>query len=143
MTVAAATLRSATSATACTRVSVVLESALAPLGSVVPSLWMDRSAAVLTVVPSVAELLAASGSVVELDTVAVLDRSAVREGSTCTVRVTDVDPEAAMVPSDQVTVPAENVPPPVAETNELPVGVGSVIVTACASDGPPFATDRV
>src|SRR5437763_8323175 len=36
MTVAAATLRSATSATACTRVSVVLESSLAPLGSVVP-----------------------------------------------------------------------------------------------------------
>ena len=84
----------------------------ATTGSGVWDFVMDRSAEVSTVVPSVAVLFPEIGSVVELDTVAELDRSAVREGFTCTTkcRVVSAAP-AATVPSDHVTVPANSVPP--------------------------------
>ena len=63
----------------------------------------SRSAFSLTVVSSVSELLPAVASAVVAETVAVLDRSAVREEFTFTVSVTVVSSPAASVPRLQVT----------------------------------------
>jgi hypothetical protein len=49
----------------------------------------------------------------------------------------------ASVPTFQVTTPAERVPPPVAETNEVPAGSGSLMTTPVAAVGPALVTDRV
>ena len=45
-----------------------------------------------------------------------------------------------MPPTDQVTTPAESTPPPVADTNVVPAGIGSVTVTPVASEGPALPT---
>jgi hypothetical protein len=47
---------------------------------------------------------------------------------------------AAKVPSDQLTIPAMFVPPPVALTNVTPTGKLSVTTTPPADDGPAFVT---
>ena len=85
-----------------------------------------RSAEVLTLVPSIAELLAVLGSETPEVAVAVLEMSVVREGSTFTTSVTALFALAAMVPSDQVTVPAVFVPPLEADTKLVPAGRSSL-----------------
>ena len=76
-------------------------------------------------------------------TLAVFDSAAVRDAATATVTVTDVEAPEAKVPRFQVTVPPDSVPPPVAETNDVPAGTTSVRVTPVAEEGPAFATSRV
>src|SRR5919201_687444 len=88
----------------------------ASTGSGESDLVTDRSAEVLTFVVSVAELLPGVGSATFEVTLTVLVMSAVREESTLTTKVTCAEPPEAIVPRDQVTVPAVFVPPPVAET---------------------------
>src|SRR6185437_8990460 len=95
-----------------------------------------RSPEVATTVGSVAELLVASGSASFPETVAVLDRSVVLAGFTCTVTWTVVLPPAASPPRVQVTVPADSEPPASAETKEVPAGTGSEMLTPVAADGP-------
>ena len=104
---------------------------------------MERSADVFTVVPWVAELFPGVGSVVDELTIAVLDTFVVRLGSTWTTSVRVSDAPLAIVPRFHVTVPAESVPPPVAETNEVPAGIGSETTTDPADDGPSFVTPMV
>src|ERR687886_2826950 len=107
-------------------------------GSGLSDLVMERSARVWTAVVAVAELFVVSGSVTAEVTLAVLETSAVREASTLTTRVTCLaGPPAAIVPSDQVTVPDVFVPPLLAETKLVPAGTWSVRLTPVASDGPP------
>src|SRR5437870_3040948 len=99
---------------------------------------MARSAEVFTVVVSVAELLAGVGSVVVALTVAVFDRLEVRDELTLTVNVREVLAPLARPPIAQVTVPADNAPPPEAVTKLVPAGIASEMLTPVASDGPLF-----
>src|ERR687888_132839 len=112
----------------------------ASTGSGESDLVTDRSAEVLTFVVSVAELLPGVGSETFEVTLTVLVMSAVREESTLTTKVTCAEPPEAIVPRDQVTVPAVFVPPPVAETKLVPAGIGSDRLTPVASDGPALFT---
>src|SRR5436309_2836442 len=104
---------------------------------------MERSARVWTVVPWVTLLLELSGSEVDAETDAVLLIAVVRLGSTFTVRWTVVDAPLASAPMLHVTVPPDSVPPPSADTNEVPAGTASLIATPEASLGPPFVTVMV
>src|SRR5437867_4306580 len=101
-------------------------------------LVIDRSACRSTPVVSVAEVLPGVGSVVVLETVAVLDRLAVRDGSTFTTSVSVIESPGFMSPRLQFTVPAAFVPPWSAETKLVPAGTGSDTVTERATDGPPL-----
>src|SRR2546428_7927100 len=49
----------------------------------------------------------------------------------------------AALPIFQVTVPPDSLPPPSADTNEIPAGTGSVNVTPVAPDGPLIVTTIV
>src|SRR6478672_3796319 len=104
---------------------------------------MERSARVATAVPSMAEWSPRVGSVVVEDTVAVLDRAAVRDGSTFTTRLSVTVAPGFMSPRVQFTVPAVFVPPLSAETKLVPAGTGSATVTLRATDGPEFVTVMV
>ena len=70
------------------------------------------------------------------ETVAVLERSAVRAGFTWTVTWTVVLAPEVRPPRFQVTVPPDSTPPASAETNEVPAGTGSETVTPVAAGGP-------
>jgi hypothetical protein len=117
---------------------VYVRSLPATTGSGESDFVMERSAEVFTVVVSVSELSLESGSEVVALAVAVLDRSAVLDGSTFTVNVREMLAPAASAPIVQVTVPAESVPPPEADTKVVPAGKGSAIETPTASDEPLF-----
>ena len=84
--------------------------------------------------------LAGLGSLVSVETVAVFERSAVRAGSTCTVTVTVAEPPFVIVPRFHETTPRNSVPPPVAETNDAPAGIGSETPTLVAPEGPALLT---
>src|SRR5712691_10590063 len=112
----------------------------ASTGSGESDLVSARLAEVLTVVSSVAELFVRSGSKVVEDAEAVLEMSAVSEGSTFTTRTTTAFVPAGTVPSDQETVPAVLVPPLFADTKLVFAGTWSVRLTPRASDGPPLCT---
>src|ERR1700675_2082134 len=103
---------------------------------------MCRSAAVLTVVVSVADSSPGFGSVVVEVTLAVFERLASRAGSTCTTRCTvaEVRPRS---PRFQLTVPAVLVPPLSAETKLVPAGTASEIETLRAKEGPLLVTVSV
>src|SRR5437762_2399457 len=58
---------------------------------------------------------------------------------TLTVSVTDPEPPAASAPIDQVTTPADSVPPPVADTNVVFTGTVSDSTIAVAPEFPVFA----
>jgi len=58
----------------------------------------------------------------------------------CTVRCSETLAPAAKVRPLQVTVPAEIVPPPLAETKLVLAGIGSLIVTPVAVALPMFLT---
>ena len=90
---------------------------------------IETSAEVLTAVAAVAELLPLLGSVVEELTLAVLEIPVVRLEATLTTNVSELDAPFAISPRFQVTVPADSVPPPDAETNEVPAGSGSAKTT--------------
>src|SRR5262245_21524789 len=62
-----------------------------------------------------------------------------RPVATRTVTCADPDAPAARVPSDQVTIPPESVPPPVAATNVVFEGTGSVTITPVAVTLPVLA----
>src|SRR5687768_11532724 len=111
----------------------------------------DRSALAMTFVGSMAESLAATGSLVVVSPVTVLDR-VVPSGTaapTATTSVKLAEAPAASVERWQSTVPPEptdgtrqvKVGPLswVRETKVVPAGSGSDRVTDWASDGPPFA----
>jgi hypothetical protein len=74
---------------------------------------------------------------------AVFETGAVRLAFTRTVIVTLVEALGAIVPRFQVTVPADSVPPPVADTKVVPAGRGSVNTAAAAAAGPLFVTPIV
>lgn len=96
-------------------------------------LLSKRSALVITVVGSLAVLLASVGSVVVLETLAVLV-AVIAVAPTATVKlIVELAPEAKGLGLVQVTVcpAAEQVQPvPVPDTNVKPVGKVSVTVTA-------------
>ena len=58
--------------------------------------------------------------------------------TTCTTSCTLPEALAGRLPRFQVTMPAANEPPPVAETNVVFVGTVSVIATPVASAMPVF-----
>src|SRR5205823_7537510 len=97
------------------------------------------SACVCTVVSSVADSCPGFGSAVVEETEAVFERSAKRDGSTCTVRCTVVEARPKS-PRFQVTVPAVLVPPLSAETKLVPAGTASEMDTLRANEGPAFVT---
>ena len=99
---------------------------------------IDRSASVFSVVVSVAELLPGVGSEVVALTVALFERSVVRDEFTFTVSVRDVLAPLARPPIAQVTVPAASDPPPEADAKLVPAGIASEMLTPAASDGPLF-----
>src|SRR5436853_163532 len=104
---------------------------------------MATSARVLTVVPSVAELLSWVGRRalgLTLFPYTTLFRS---DGSTLTTRVSVLVAPGFMSPSVQFTVPAVLVPPLSAETKLVPEGSGSDTDTERATDGPLFVTTMV
>ena len=115
-----------------------------------PTLVIDTSAEVVTVVVAVAELLAAFASVVELVTFAVLVIvvPGATPGLTLTTMVNVAVCPAARVGRVAVTVPVPPAagavvvrwPVPVNDTNVVPAGTRSVIDTFCGSLGPLFAT---
>ena len=120
------------------------DSVPAVTGSGLSLFVIDKSADVVTAVGAVAVLFAGTGSVVVLETVAVLLKPAVCAALTCTTKVSVVSAEpAAIVPRFQVTVPLLSVPPPVADTKLVPAGNGSETVTPIASPGPAVWTVRV
>src|SRR5581483_9949 len=96
-----------------------------------------------TKLPTVAGalLLAAFGSVVDEETVAV-DLTPETAWSAFTVTVTVAEPPDASVPSEQV-VPVQVPTLGTAETSEKPVGSDSFATTALAAFGPAFATPTV
>ena len=49
----------------------------------------------------------------------------------------------ASAPTLQVATPPDSVPPPSADTNDVPAGIGSVTTTPVESEGPSFATTSV
>ena len=108
-------------------------------GSGLSDLVIERSAAVLTTVASVAEWSPGVGSVVVEVTEAVFERSARRLGSTLTTMCRTVVP-AGRSPRFQVTVPATFEPLLSAETKLVPAGTGSVTCTERANEGPPLVT---
>ena len=114
-----------------------------PTGSGESVFTIDTSAEVVTLVPAVAELLALFGSPVEELAVAVFDTAAMRLGSTLSTRVRESEAPFAMSPRFQVTVPADRVPPPEAEMNDVPAGKGSETTAATAVAGPLFVTPMV
>jgi hypothetical protein len=73
----------------------------------------------------------------------VLERSATRDPDTATVTCKVAVEPAAIELRFHVTVPAEWVPPPVAETNVVPAGTGSETETPDASEGPALWTTMV
>ncbi len=111
---------------------------------------IERSARVFTVAPVVAELFAELGSVVPLETVAVLeiDEPFAAFALTLTTSVKVLDAFAAMLALEQETLPI----PPTAgvvqvnpaglasETNVVFAGKVSAIVTLAALLGPVFVT---
>src|SRR4029453_18596572 len=110
---------------------------------------IDRSVCVSTWVGSVAELLAvfASGVSDVTSTVLMIDEPSAALALTLTTIVNDANSPAALVPLVKTTFP---VPPTagvvadqpagaVAETNVVPVGTASVIVTFWASLAPALA----
>jgi hypothetical protein len=56
-----------------------------------------------------------------------------------TVKLTLPDAAGFRLPRFQVTMPAEKVPPPVAETKVVPVGSASVMTALSAMPSPVFA----
>src|SRR5439155_301802 len=111
-------------------------------GSGLSDLVIERSAAVLTRVVSVAAWSPGVGSVVVEVTEAVFERSAKRDGSTLTTMCRTVVP-AGRSPRFQVTVPATFEPLLSAETKLVPAGTGSVTRTLRANEGPPLVTVTV
>ena len=103
----------------------------------------DTSERTCTVVGCVALLFAKLGSAVEDETLAVLDISAVRDGFTPRTSCTLALPPFAIVPRFHATTPPDIVPPPVADTNEVPAGIGSLITTPLAPFGPRLVTESV
>jgi hypothetical protein len=104
------------------------------------------SARTWTVVPCVEELFAPLGSVVEEATLAVFERSEVREETTCTTSVTVAVAPFAMSPIEHVTTPAACPHEPtegVAETKVVPAGTVSVTTVLVAVEGPPLWTVSV
>jgi hypothetical protein len=105
---------------------------------------IDTSASAFTVVPCVALLLAATGSLVLELTLAEFERLPAAVGVTAIATV--AEPPLAIVPSGHVTTPVatEHVPcDGVAEPNVTPAGSGSLTETPWASDGPAFVTVSV
>src|SRR3954470_24069920 len=109
-------------------------------GSGESDLEIDRFAEVLTVVACVALLFAFVASVVDVETVAVLEMLDVRFALPFTTSWRSTEDPEARSPRFQDTVPAVFVPPLSAETKLVPGGSGSLTVVLCAVDGPAFAT---
>ena len=83
-------------------------------------------------------LLVGFGSPVGEFTMAVLVNAPL--AGAVTFKVKFVVAPAVIVPSDQLTIPAMFVPPPVVFTNVTPMGKLSVTTTLLAEDGPEFVT---
>ena len=105
---------------------------------------IDTDAAAATVVVAVAALSEASGSFAPdpADAVLLSTVPATTPEPTCTVSVTVADAPLARAPRLHVTVvvPPHDPCEGVADTNDVPAGCVSVIVTPGASDGPVFVT---
>src|SRR5437667_141591 len=96
---------------------------------------IDRSAEVETPVPSVAQVFRLFESAVVEETVAVLERLAVRAGSTLTTSVIAAAlfrSSSACVQLTAAALFAHDQPVPAAETNVSPAGNTSVTVGAAA-----------
>ena len=88
---------------------------------------------------------AGKGSVVDDDTLAVFDRSAVRSASTfTTIVISGAAPTASDAREhDTVAVPEQVQPVPDADTKLVPAGTASDTDTEVATDGPPLETANV
>src|SRR3954466_1066470 len=115
----------------------------AATGSTASVFVIETSAEAVTAVPSVEASFPFEGSVVVVETVAVFDSGSVRAGWTVTTSVRVAVALEAIAPTDQVTVPAASDPPPEADTNDVPAGIGSLIWTLWAVEGPLFVTVSV
>jgi hypothetical protein len=99
---------------------------------------IERSAPLTTVVVAVAVLLAALGSVVTDETVAVFVRVPLAEGETSTAMSIVPLAPPGKIPSAQMTVvvPEQDPVLGVAETSVTPAGKVSVTLTPLVVDGP-------
>jgi hypothetical protein len=106
----------------------------------------ERSAAGTTVVPAVAVLLVASGSVVVEATTALFEIEPVELGAVTLIVMAGADAPALREARVQVTTRATREqlhPVPLDETYVTPAGSVSVTVRLCASEGPAFETVSV
>src|SRR5436190_398059 len=108
-------------------------------GSVLSDLVIERSAAVLTTVASVAEWSPGVGSVVVEVTEAVFERSARRLGSTLTTMCRTVVP-AGRSPRFQVTVPATFEPLLSPQPQLFTLFPYTTLFRSRANEGPPLVT---
>src|SRR4051794_9329924 len=110
-----------------------------------PVLAIARSADALTPVVTDEVLFVGSGSLVVLDTLAVLVRLAAWFGAVTTTvmagAVTPVATAGRVQATETLPVLVQVQPVPVADTNTTPAGSVSDTVTLAASDGPSFTTD--